>query len=107
MFHDGRLRFTPTGELRQYFVYIVSNSSMTLYTGVTSDLKSRIVEHKQKSLPGFTARYHFDRLVYFESYENPADAIEREKQVKGWNRRRKIELIKSKNPAWSDLSSDL
>ena len=90
--------------MRQYYVYIMSSISRTLYTGVTSDLERRVVEHKRKLAPGFTAKYNVNRLVYFETTPGVAAAIAREKQIKGWIRARKIDLIESINPCWDDLS---
>jgi uncharacterized protein (TIGR02265 family) len=92
------------GSLRVFTVYILSNHSMTLYTGVTNDLARRVWEHKH-GLCEFTSRYHFDRVVYFETYETAAQAIAREKQIKSWTRTKKIALIKSMNPTWSDLTA--
>ncbi len=94
----------PDGTRRQFYVYILSNSSMTLYTGVTNDLLRRIADHKRGE-GKFTGRNHFDRLVYYETYDLVVDAIAREKQIKGMTRAKKIALIKSVNPTWSDLSS--
>ena len=90
--------------MKQFWVYLMSNGSMRLYTGVTNDLERRVHEHKNKLIPGFTSRYHFDRLVYCEMSTDIRAAIAREKQIKGWTRSRKIQLIKSKNPSWEDLS---
>ena len=87
-----------------YFVYIVTNHSKTLYTGITGDLLRRVREHKLGIASRFTAKYHIDRLVYFERFQDVHDAIEREKEIKGWRRIRKIALIVSVNPAWRDLS---
>jgi putative endonuclease len=98
------VRWTLSGELREYSVYILSNASMNLYTGVTNDLERRVIEHKLKLVPGFTSRYHFDRLVYFEYYNDPQSAIAREKQIKGLTRKKKIALVKTMNPQWMDLS---
>ena len=89
---------------RDYFVYILANWSRTLYVGVTNDLERRIVEHKQKLVPGFTSRYRINRLVYFEATPNVSAAIAREKQLKSWRRSRKVALIESMNPRWEDLS---
>ena len=91
------------GTRKQFYVYIVSNNSMTLYTGVTNNLRRRVADHFAHVGSAFTARYHFDRLVYLETYELITDAIEREKQIKGLSRRKKIALIKSVNPAWAHL----
>ncbi len=89
------------------FVYIMSNYSRTLYTGVTSDLRNRVGEHKDGSKGGFTSRYNIDRLVYYEEFQDIRDAIAREKQIKGWVRAKKIALIEAFNPEWKDLSSDI
>jgi putative endonuclease len=92
------------GSLKQFTVYVMSNNSMTLYTGVTSNIIRRVWEHKNKQGCEFTRRYHFDRLVYLETYSYAAQAIAREKQIKGLSRAKKIALIKTKNPSWKDLS---
>ncbi|MCL4489176.1 MAG: GIY-YIG nuclease family protein [Chloroflexi bacterium] len=92
--------------MREYYFYILSNHSRTLYAGVTNNLERRLYEHKHKLLPGFTSRYHLSRLVYFEVYADIREAIAREKQVKGWLRSKKIALIESINPNWRDLSED-
>ena len=90
---------------RQYYVYILSNNThTTIYTGVTNDLYRRMDEHRNDTFPdSFTARYKVHRLVYYEATNDIRDAIQREKQIKGWNRRRKNELVKSMNPEWKDL----
>jgi len=77
----------------------MTNKSRTLYTGITNDLERRVSEHKQKLVPGFTARYNIDRLVYYEATEDVNAAISREKQIKGWLRAKKIALIESMNPS--------
>jgi putative endonuclease len=84
----------------------MTNESDTLYTGVTNDLTKRVFEHKNKLLPGFTAKYNITRLVYFEETNNVQAALAREKQIKGWLRKKKIALISSVNPQWEDLSAD-
>lgn len=89
---------------RKSYVYIMSNRSKTLYTGVTSNLERRVYEHKQKRVAGFTKRYNLTRLVYYEIADDIRTAIQREKQIKGWLRTRKIDLIESGNPQWDDLS---
>ncbi len=89
---------------KTYSVYIMSNKTRTLYTGVTSDLQKRVAEHKLKLLPGFTSVYNITRLMYFEDYGDVRDAIAREKQIKGWVRRKKVALIITGNPTWRDLS---
>ena len=88
-------------------VYILSNRrNGVLYTGVTNDLRRRLSEHRSGLDPSsFTARYNLDRLVYFETTSDIRAAIEREKQIKGWLRRKKIALIEAVNPEWQDLAS--
>jgi len=88
----------------QYYVYIMTNRSDTLYTGVTNDLQRRVYEHKYKLVEGFTKKYNLTRLVYHETTGDVASAIRREKQIKGWLRAKKIALIESINPHWRDLS---
>lgn len=90
--------------MADYFVYIMANRSGTLYTGVTNDLERRVHEHKERTYAGFTSRYRVDRLVYFESTPDVTAAIAREKQIKGWSRKKKVELIVTTNPVWADLS---
>ena len=88
-----------------FFVYIMTNKTRTtLYTGVTNSLLRRVVQHRRAEHPGFTARYHLDRLVYYEEYRNIRDAIAREKQIKRWRRGKKISLIDHRNPQWNDLA---
>ncbi|HZP62518.1 MAG TPA: GIY-YIG nuclease family protein [Terriglobales bacterium] len=89
---------------RFYYVYILTNRSKTLYTGVTSDLEKRVFEHKNGRTPGFASRYNIDRLVYFERFGDVVAAITREKQIKGLTRLKKMALIVSLNPDWKDLS---
>jgi putative endonuclease len=84
--------------MREYWVYILGNLHRTLYIGVTSDLHARLFEHKNALTDGFTARYGIDQLVYCESTADIQEALAREKQLKGWLRRRKIALIESGNP---------
>ena len=93
----------------QYYVYILANENNTvLYTGITNDLIRRIYEHKHHLDKGsFTARYNVEKLVYFEVTSNVEAAIEREKQIKGWNRKRKNKLVESKNPNWNELYDSL
>ena len=84
----------------------MASNGGTLYTGMTNDLVRRVYEHKNKLIPGFTKRYSVNRLVYFETFKHPQDAIAREKQIKGWLRRKKLALIESSNPTWADLSEE-
>jgi len=93
--------------MKEYHVYIMTNKSgTTLYTGVTNDLMRRVYEHKRKLVPGFTSKYNITRLVYHEATPDVHSAIAREKQIKGWLRRKKMALIESANPEWKDLSSE-
>ena len=78
----------------------------TLYIGVTNNLKKRVYEHKKKLVDGFTKRYNITRLVYYETGTDIYDVIQREKQMKKWYRKWKIELIEKKNPNWEDLAKD-
>ena len=91
---------------KTYFVYIMTNRSKTLYTGVTNNLIRRVREHKMGTGSCFAARYKVDRLVYFERFKDVHNAIDREKRIKGWLRVKKIALIVSVNPAWRDLSQE-
>ncbi|MEP7198795.1 MAG: GIY-YIG nuclease family protein [Chloroflexota bacterium] len=90
---------------RTFYMYIVSNRSHTLYVGVTNDLQRRVHQHKHKLVEGFTSKYKMDMLVYYEETSDVRAAIEREKQIKGWLRAKKIALIESVNPKWKDLSA--
>ena len=91
---------------RQFFVYIMSNRSRTLYIGMTNNLVRRVYEHLHPQGDSFTARYHLTRLIYAESFNNVLDAITYEKQLKGWTRARKLELIEAHNPEWRDLAEE-
>ncbi|MCK4403871.1 MAG: GIY-YIG nuclease family protein [candidate division Zixibacteria bacterium] len=91
---------------KQYYVYIMTNKSRTLYTGVTSNLIRRVYEHKNKLVDGFTKKYNITKLVYYEVTNEATSAIAREKQIKGWLRKKKIALIESVNPQWKDLSEE-
>ena len=90
--------------MKQYYVYIAANASRTLYTGVTDNLECRVYEHKNKLIEGFTKRYNIANLVYYEGTSDVQSATMREKQIKGWLRRKKIALIEGMNPEWKDLS---
>ena len=92
--------------MKQYYVYIMSNKSKTLYTGVTNNLERRVYEHKNKLNEGFTKKYNITKLVYFEVTNSIEEAIKREKQLKNWKRQWKIELIESVNKEWEDLVND-
>jgi putative endonuclease len=90
--------------MKTYSVYIMASSSGVLYIGVTNDLERRVLEHKNKLVPGFSSRYNTQKLVYFEFFGDVRAAIAREKELKGWLRKRKVALIESANPHWNDLS---
>ena len=92
--------------MKRYYVYMMSNASRILYVGMTSDLARRVYEHKNGIRSGFTSDYHVTWLVYYEETNDPVVAISREKQLKGWRRSRKVELIQSMNPEWKDLSEE-
>ena len=92
--------------MAEYFVYIMSNVTGMLYTGVTNNLERRVFEHKTKLVPGFTSKYNLTQLVYYESTDSIDVAISREKQIKGWLRKRKVALIETMNPEWKDLSEE-
>ena len=85
------------------YIYIMVSKSWTLYVGITNNIKRRVFEHKNHLVPGFTNKYSIDRLLYVETFANPASAINREKQIKAWRREKKVKLIDSQNPAWNDL----
>lgn len=93
--------------MKDYYVYIMTNNSKTLYTGFSNNLIRRVYEHKNKLVEGFTKKYNITKLVYLELFNNPDDAIKREKQIKGWIRKKKIDLIESMNPDWKDLSDGI
>ncbi len=90
---------------KNYYVYIMaSRRNGTIYTGVTNNLLARVYQHKNKITQGFTKRYNVNKLVHFEETDDITAAIEREKQIKGWIRNKKIKLIEEMNPGWKDLS---
>ena len=93
---------------KHFYVYIMTNGprSHVLYTGVTGNLPRRVFEHKSKLSPGFTSRYNLTRLVYYDMFAYPADAIAREKEIKAWRRSKKIALIEAMNPHWHDLAAE-
>ncbi len=92
---------------QQYYVYILSNLTKTLYTGVTNDLARRVFEHKGKFVAGFTNKYNLHKLVYYEQTRDVISALEREKQIKGLLRIKKIAPIETVNPNWNDLADEL
>jgi len=93
---------------QEYCVYIMTNkTNRVLYAGITSHLKKRIYEHREKLIEGFTKKYHINKLVYYEVYEDPVAAIAGEKRIKGGSRRKKMDLIMKINPSWDDLYDKL
>lgn len=90
----------------QYYVYIMGNAYGTPYTGVTNNLERRVDEHKRGVVKGFTKKYKINRLLYFEEFDNINDARTSEKMIKGWLRRKKLDLIRQLNPKFVDLSED-
>ncbi len=94
--------------MKRFYVYILSNKrNGTLYTGVTSDLLKRVYEHKNDLIDGFSKRYGIHDLVWYEMHETAESAISREKQIKKWNRKWKLDLIDNSNPFWEDLYEKL
>src|SRR4051812_38344188 len=91
--------------MRQFFVYLLASRSRRLYVGVTNNIHRRVQEHRKGECE-FTARYRITRLVYVETCSDVGCAISREKQIKGWLRARKLELVDSFNPKWNDLAAD-
>lgn len=93
---------------KQGYVYIITNkNNNVLYTGVTSEIRKRIYQHKEKLIDGFSKKYNLNKLVYFECYDEMTDAIAREKQIKAGSRKKKEELINKENPKWIDLYNQL
>jgi len=90
--------------MKQYYVYIMTNNSRTLYTGVTHDLVRRVYEHRNKLIKGFTQKYNITALAYYEIISDVWAAMQSQKQIKGWLRKKKIALIEEANPKWQDLS---
>jgi len=93
-----------TKQSKNYYIYIMTNfENGTLYTGITNDLVRRVFEHREKLVEGFTKKYDLNKLVYYEVYESPEQAILREKQIKGGSRKKKLNLINNFNKDWKDL----
>ena len=90
--------------MAQYYVYIMASGNLTVYTGVTNDIRRRVHEHKFRLSPGFTSKYFINRLVYFDTTNNVYAVLTFEKRIKGWSRAKKIALIEERNPDWKDLS---
>ena len=94
-----------SSDVKEYYTYMMSNHSRTLYIGVANDIGRRAWEHKTGAVKGFTSRYRMNELVYYEIFRNVNDAIAREKQLKTWLRRKKVALLEERNPDWDDLSA--
>lgn len=90
--------------MKNYFIYILASDTWTLYIWVTNDLERRLYEHKNELIEWFTKKYWCKKLIYFEEFNEIEEAINREKQLKNWNRNKKENLIKTQNPWWKDLS---
>ncbi|MCX7803547.1 MAG: GIY-YIG nuclease family protein, partial [Meiothermus ruber] len=90
--------------VKTYWVYILASHKRVLYVGMTSNIAKRMYEHRHKLTGGFTARYNVNQLVYYEQTNQVEEAIRREKQIKGWRREKKLELIRTFNPSWRDFS---
>ena len=90
----------------EYYVYILTSRSGTLYIGMTNSIERRLREHKSGEFDGFASKYHCNRLVYLEGFDDVRNAIDREKQLKGWRREKKIALIEARNPRWQDLAEN-
>ena len=90
-----------------FYVYIMTSSSGTLYIGITNNLLRRVLEHKESKIEGFTKKYSCNKFVYYEHYTDVHAALSREKEIKKWRRKKKQNLIKSINPHWNDLYKDL
>mgnify|MGYP001550921834 CR=1 FL=1 len=93
--------------MNAYYVYILSSPTGTLYIGFTNDLIRRIYEHREKLVDGFTKRYNIYRLIYYEEYGDVNEARDREKQLKGWRRKKKLNLIRKMNPKFIDLYDEI
>lgn len=89
---------------KSYWLYILSSNTGTLYIGMTNDLERRLYEHQNNLIKGFTLKYAVHNLIYFQEFSEPLDAIEAEKRIKKWSRKKKLDLVKSMNPKMNDLS---
>jgi putative endonuclease len=90
----------------RFFVYIMASKSRRIYTGVTNNIERRAAQHKSGEIKGFTQRYRINRLVYYEVFQYVENAIRREKEIKGWDRAKRVALIEGENPTWDDLAED-
>ncbi len=92
--------------MKTFYTYIMASVTGTLYVGITNNIKNRVYQHKQHLIPGFTDEHNIENLLYVETFPNASSAIKREKQLKSWSRKKKINLIDSKNPTWTDLAEN-
>jgi putative endonuclease len=91
--------------MNAFYVYMMTNRSrVVLYTGITNSLMRRVSQHQNSEIKGFTKTYKVDRLIYYERFNDPRDAIAREKEIKGWRREKKNALVERMNPKWADLT---
>ena len=90
----------------RFFVYIMASKSRRIYTGVTNNIDRRVAQHKAGEIKGFTQRYKINRLVHYEQFQFVQNAIRREKEIKGWDRAKRVALIERENPTWDDWSED-
>lgn len=105
--HRSPPRCHPEAKVKLYYTYIMTNGRRTvLYTGMTNDIGTRVWQHKNKAVHGFTTKYNCDRLVWFTDFTEVTDAIAAEKRIKGWTRARKVAMIEEVNPEWDDLARD-
>ena len=110
---DVTRRGTPRGRyacqttMKKYYVYIMTNRTRTLYVGMTNDLERRVLEHKQKLVPGFTSKYNITMLVWYQDFDDVEQAISAEKTIKAWRREKKVALIEEMNSEWRDLAAEL
>jgi putative endonuclease len=89
-----------------FYVYILASRSLDLYIGMTNNIRVRVAQHRRKIPGAYTARYNIDRLVYYERFTYVSNAIAREKELKDWNRAKKVTLIEQENPTWEDLAAE-
>ena len=90
--------------MKAFYVYMMNQSRVVLYTGITNSLVRRVWQHQNGEIEGFTKSYKVNRLVYYECFDDPGNAIAREKEIKGWRRAKKNALVETNNPRWTDLS---
>ena len=90
----------------RFYVYIMASKSRRIYTGMTNNIERRVKQHKAGEIEGFTQRYKINRLVHFEEFQYVGNAIRREKEIKGWDRAKRVALIERDNPTWDDLAHD-